>query len=224
MKIDFPTLMDIQNEIDPALHVEVFTKTANDLVLRSVPKLNTKLKRKWNLVMRENSLNSYVVASAVDGKFSKRGGTVRINNATASRPLIQIVMDGESIPDKRFSFNFDQELKLLQNNKAKSIALAKRVSRLKKKDKGIEKKPRVKILKNRSAKMLNNAFYATMKNSHSGIFRRKGKQIIELRTITLASMFQQLDFDTILAEHYKKNVTKRYDHYLLQELRKRNKR
>lgn len=222
MKIDFPTLMDIQQEIDPELHREVFVKTANDLVIRGVPKVNTKLKRRWNLVMKKKNPSSYVVASAVDHTFSNRTGTLKINSAKTDRPLIEIIMSGSPIHDSRFDFSFAKEIDFFKSNKAKHAAAIKRRDRSIKKDKYALKRPRVKILKSKNATMLQTAFYAKMKSGHEGIFRRnKNDKVVEMKTITLPSMFEQLDFNAILSDHFVKNVTKRYDHYLYRELRKR---
>lgn len=210
--------MNIQQEIDPELHREVFIKTANDVVLRSIPKTNTQLKNKWNLLMKKQGSYDWVVASKIDKTYSKRGGHLRFRGASTSRQLIQITMDGSPINDKRFDASFAKQI-LASKGLKKQKAIIKRAGKL---SKGERNRPRVKILKHGGVTPLHKAFYAKMKSGHEGIFRKKGGKMIELRTITLPSMFKQLDYDALLDTHYKENVTKRYDHYLLQALKKGN--
>lgn len=222
LEIKFPTLIDILQETDPALHTKVFVDAANDIAFRALSKTNSKIKRKWNLEFKKTTAYDWMIASKVDNKYSKRRGYVNFKSSKVERPLIEISMSGSPINDKRFDYKFDTEMQLLANNVKKSQALTKRTAKLLKKDKFALNRPRVKILKSKSATMLTKAFYATMKSGHSGIFRRmEDGKIIELRTITLASMFEQVDYASIFEQHHKDNMTKRYDHYLSKALRRR---
>lgn len=223
LKIDFPSIIDAQQELDPELHREVFTKTANEMALRSLNKTNTKVKRKWNLAFEKTKGNyDWVVTSAIDGSKSKRGGTVNFSSASVSSPVVEIEMASEAIPDKRFDFDFAKEIAFLSGNKKKLKTAVNRQKRSARNDIHASKRPRVKILKkDAGATLLHKAFYARFKSKHEGIFRRKGGQIIELRTITIASMYEQVDFNAILADHHSKNMVKRYDHYLLQALKRK---
>jgi len=210
--------MDIIKENDPELHRAVFIRAANDVILRSIPKLNTQIKRKWNLVMTPRGKYSWVVASALDKTSSTAGGNVNFMGASVSKPLIVIRMDGSPINDMRFNYSLAAEVKAAMGLK-KQARIIKRMDKLDKKE---LVRPRVKILKRGSATTLYKAFYATMPNGHAGIWRRKDKkQIIELRTITLASMLAQVNYDELLDKHFQENMTKRYDHYLLLALKQK---
>lgn len=216
LKIDFPTLIDIIHETDPKLHSNVFLKASNDIVLRSIPKMNTRIKRKWNLVMSSIDRYNWVVTSSLDKSSSKSGGRINFKEAKPDFPIIVIKTDGEPINDLRFDYSFGKQIKAL-------TGLKKQAAIIKKRDRAGKdaNKPRVKILKKGMPTVLSNAFYQTMRNGHYGIFRRKeAKKIIELRTITLPSMLEQINYEEILDTHYKENMTKRYDHYLLMALKK----
>lgn len=218
LKIDYQSIIDVQQELDPNLHREVFMKASNDVVLRSIPKANTKLKRKWNIQMRQDDTFNWTLASSIDGSFSKRGGFINFSSASHGKPVIVIKLDGHSIPDKRFDFSFDSQIVSLSNNKKKRQVVINK----KNKASGVDRKrPRVKILKkDAGAVLLNKAFYAKFKSGHEGIFRRKGRKLIELRTITLPSMFEQINYEqTILPDHFQQNMVKRYEHYLKIELK-----
>ena len=186
MKINFPTLADIMRENDPDRHREVFIQTANDLIINSVPKINTQIKKNFNINMKKHSLYKYAVATKVDGKSSLGTGNVNIYQASQSKPVIAIEMDGEPINASRFDMSYDAEIAKYKGYKKQAdlIRKAKKVT-------GSNRtRPRTQIKPRATPKTLGKAFYATMpKSGHSGIFRRKGDGIIELRTITLASMF-----------------------------------
>lgn len=206
--------MDIMRETDPQVHKAVFTRAANDVILRSIPKLNTQIKRKWNLVMTPRGKYDWVVASALDRSASSAGGKINFRAASVERPLITITMDGSPINDMRFNYSFAAEVKAAMGLK-KQAKIIKKMNKTSEKD---LKRPRVKILKGGSTTTLHNAFYATMPTGHTGIYRRKSgekKKMMELRTITLPSMFKQLKYNSMLEAHFQENMTKRYDHYLL---------
>ena len=209
-KINFPTLQDIIVDTDPELHEKAFVKASNDVFSRALPKIVTRIKQKFNLGVQKPSPYEFLFTSALTGITRKRSGRIRFFKAGKNGDTIKIITKGDSIDDYLFNYSYADELAMSRNKRRKK-SLIKKVRGQKKKV-----RPRVKILKKGTPVILTGkTFYAKMESGHFGIFRRRSdKKIIELRTITLVSMMEQVNYEKIFDDHYQKNMPKRYSHYL----------
>ncbi len=187
-------------ELDPLLYKEAFRESANKMVSKTTDKTNEDIENKWNIDIKKLSETKYVAASKVDGKYNKRAGNLHLKFANKGQSNISLYFKGSPINLSRFAESLD--IGSYSQFDFGSMKIKKR-----------RKSPRVKILKSKSFRSIDNAFIATMRSGHTGIFIRKkhSKKIVELRTITLPSMLQQVDFDGNLNEVWEKDMNKEFE-------------
>jgi hypothetical protein len=212
MSIKIEGLEELQKALDPKMFDKVFRATANEIVNGAFKKSHTQIKKKWNIDIKKEDKNDWAFAHKTTGKTNKRNGRMRIYRATQKDNSIYIHISGTPINLSLFEYTWNMEVQSKKTFKAKK-RVAKQKSKLNKVSQG---KVRVKIKKNEIT-TFKNAFVATMKNNHKGIFQRSSKSslpILEKRIISAPSMFEQVNFKRILEQDVNDKMVKRFTHHL----------
>lgn len=211
MQIDLKDLEKLKENITGELFDKAFIATSNEIVEGAFKKTITQIKKKWNIDIKKEG-KEWAFANKSTGKTNKRNGRMQITRARISDRYIALDIMGTPLNLSLFEYTWNQEVKSKKTFKAKR----KVVKGMNKLDKVSRNKVRVKVLKG-EVTTLESAFVATMSNGHVGIYQRyKSKRlpILEKRTITPASMFEQVDFESILNKDFNEKIISRFNHNL----------
>lgn len=201
----------LKAQLDPTVFTKIHRTTVNEIVNNSFKKSHKEIKGKWNIEIKKDG-RDWVFANKQSGKFGKRNGRMRITRATIRSNTVIIDIIGTPLNLSLFEYSWNMEVQSKKKFSTKR-KVAQKKARLDKKTRG---KIRVKILKGQ-VKTLDHVFAAVMANGHRGIFRRKTNRpspIAEQRVISPVSMFEQIDFDSLVSKEFDSNMLKRFNHNL----------
>lgn len=213
MKIEFDKkeFEELKKSIKPELFDKAFIATSNEIAEGAFKKAMTQIKNKWNIdIKKENK--EWAFANKSTGKTNKRNGRMQLTRARVSDRYITFDIMGTPLNLSLFEYTWTQEIESKKSFKS-AMGVIKKKHKL---DKIGQNKVRIKILKSQIT-TLESAFIATMPNGHKGIFQRynsKRLPMLEKRTIAPASMFEQVDFESILNKDFNEKIISRFSHNL----------
>lgn len=211
MQIDFKDLEKLKENITGELFDKAFIATSNEIAEGAFKKAITQIKNKWNIDVKKEG-KEWAFANKSTGKTNKRNGRMQITRARISDRYITLDIMGTPLNLSLFEYTWTQEIESKKSFKSAMKVIKKKHTL----DKISQNKVRVKVLKG-EVTTLESAFVATMSNGHVGIYQRyKSKRlpILEKRTITPASMFEQVDFESILNKDFNEKIISRFTHNL----------
>lgn len=211
IQIDSKELEELTKNISAELFDKVFITTSNEIVASSFSKARTQIKKKWNIDIKQEN-KEWAFANKSTGKTNKRNGRMQLTRAKINDRYITLDIAGSPLNLSLFEYTWNQEV-----NSKKTFKSKRKVIKKKNKFEKVNKnKIRIKILKSQTT-VLENAFISLMPNGHRGIFQRyhnKSLPILEKRTVTPTSMFEQIDFESILNKEFNEKISARFSHNL----------
>jgi len=211
MQIDFKELEKLKENITAELFDKAFITTSNEIADGAFKKAMTQIKKKWNIDIKKED-KEWAFANKSTGKTNKRNGRMQLTKARVNDRYITLDIMGTPLNLSLFEYTWTQEIESKKSFKS-AMGVIKKKHKL---DKISQNKVRIKILKSQIT-TLESAFIATMPNGHKGIFQRynsKRLPILEKRTIAPASMFEQIDFESILNKDFNEKIISRFTHNL----------
>jgi len=190
MKFDISVELDesIYKELDEQLYRGAYNKTLNEIAHKTVVNLNTGVTAKWFLRINELQHNYFKVASVHGNKSGSRDGVIKLLPMALSLKsgVIDMKFKGTAINLSRFVVNWTPA-SIVQRTTKKGKSYMRR------------EEPTVQLLRGGVIRQVKGSFVAEMRSGHRGVFQKRANskhKIVELRTITLPSMMQQVGYDT----------------------------
>ncbi len=184
-------LKEFKKAIDSKIWNKAFKTTANEIAKQGFNKTKSSIIKRFNISIAALGKNHFAFKSRQTGEIKKTTGHLYIKPAYKNDNEIEINIKGDGIPLILFPHSYS----IVRHNTGKIVKLTKK-SKVNKQDK---KLITVKISKTHNT-LLKNAFIATMKSGHQGIFQRKDKSrlpIMERASVSVRHMFRNAEYNGV---------------------------
>ena len=214
-------LKEFRKAVNKSVWDSAFKTTANEMAKQGFTKTRQSITKRFNISIASLGKNHYAFKSKQTGEIKNTSGHLYIKPAYKGRNEITIRIIGEGIPLILFPHTYAVK----RYKTGKVVKLTKR-TKINTKDRKVLKS--VKIVKGKET-VLKDAFVATMKSGHEGIFERKSKArlpILEKKSVSVRHMFKTAEwngnkgFESILQAIWDEKSEARMLHNLKWKLQK----
>jgi hypothetical protein len=213
LKFEIKGFDEIKKALDKKVWDRAFKATCNDVARQAFTEARKEIKKNWEINIAKISTNHYAFKSKQTGEIKKTSGHLFIKPAFKNDRFIEIAAASEEgIPLILFPNTF-----MVKRENGRVVNITKK-TKITHDDKLIIK---AKIKKNKTIILKENAFYATMKSGHTGIFVRPTKKrlpILEKRVVSARTMFEQVGFEKILMKKWNEKANERMEFWLNRKL------
>jgi len=185
-------LKEFKKAVDKNVWDSAFKTTANEIAKQAFTKTRQSITKKFNIAIASLGKNHYAFKSKQTGEIKKTSGHLYIKPAYRNKGEIEIEVKGDGIPLILFPHTF-----AVKRYKTGKVVRLTKKTKINQKDRKILKS--VKIIKGKET-ILKNAFVATMKSGHKGIFVREGKArlpILEKKAVSVRHMFKTAEWNGV---------------------------